>query len=83
MKIKVITAPGCIKCHDLIGMLDAMSVQFQTIDITRHPKYLKKYMIMTAPALIIDGRLAYTGVPNHRRLKRLLAEQGSSRKNSE
>lgn len=75
MNIQVITAPGCIKCHDLIDMLGALSVRFQAIDITRHPKYLSKYMIMTAPALIIDGRLAYTGVPTRRRLERLLAER--------
>ena len=75
MNIQVITAPGCVKCHDLIDMLGDMSVRFQTIDITRHPKYLSKYMIMTAPALIIDGRLAYTGVPARRHLKRLLTER--------
>lgn len=74
MKIKVITAPGCIRCHDIMSMLDDMSIPFQTIDITCHPEYVQKYMIMTAPALVIDDRLAYVGVPSYRRLKRMLAE---------
>lgn len=75
MKIEVVTAPGCTRCHDLTRMLEDMSLPFDTIDATAHPEYLRKHMIMTAPALIIDDHLVYAGVPNYHRLRRLLTEQ--------
>ncbi len=68
MKVEVLTTPDCSNCSVLEKMLDEMKVSYEVIDVTVKPEYLEKYPIYTAPGLVIDGKLEFTGIPKKNKL---------------
>jgi len=72
MKVQILTTPGCTNCAKVKEMLNAMKVKYEVIDITKNPDILKKYPVMTAPGIIIDNKLEFTGVPKEEDLKKKL-----------
>jgi len=71
-KVQILTTPDCTGCALVEKMLDEMNVKYETIDVTKKPEFLKKYPIMTAPGIVINGKLEYTGVPSRDWLKKKL-----------
>lgn len=67
-KIEILTTPSCGNCKAVETMLDEMNVSYQVIDITEKPEYLEKYPIFTAPGVVIDGKLEFTGIPKKQKL---------------
>jgi len=67
-RVEILTTPGCTNCSVVEKMLDEMKIQYQVIDITEKPEYLEKYQIFTAPGVVIDGKLEFTGVPKKQEL---------------
>jgi glutaredoxin len=63
MKVQVLTTPGCSNCSVLEKMLDKLEITYDLIDVTEKPEYLQKYPIFTAPGLVINEKLAFTGIP--------------------
>lgn len=55
-------------------MLDEMRVKYKVIDITKKPELLQKYQFYTAPGIVINGKLAFSGVPNKEELKKSLGK---------
>ncbi len=49
-------------------MLDELHFPYDVIDVTEKPEYLEKYPIYTAPGIIINGKLEFTGVPKKQKL---------------
>ena len=47
-------------------------LHFEEVDITEHPDVAVKYRVMATPAIAINGRLAFTGVPCEADLRRAL-----------
>ncbi len=70
MKVEVLTTPGCSNCEVLEKMLDNLGISYDLIDVTEKSEYLKRYPIFTAPALVIDGKLEFTGIPRLEDLKK-------------
>jgi glutaredoxin len=70
MKVEVLTTPGCSNCHVLEKMLDEIGVSYDLIDVTKKPEYLEKYPIFTAPGLVIDQKLEFTGIPKKDKLEK-------------
>lgn len=70
MKIEILTTPGCSNCSVVEKMLDEMKVSYEVIDVTEKPEYLEKYPIYTAPGLVIDEKLEFTGIPKKKELKK-------------
>ncbi len=68
MKIEILTTPGCANCNVVEKMLDEMKVQYDIIDVTEKPEYLEKYPIYTAPGIVINEKLEFTGVPKKQEL---------------
>ena len=68
MKVEVLTTPDCSNCSSLEKMLDEIGVSYEVIDVTEKPEYLKKYPIFTAPGLVIDEKLEFTGIPKKKKL---------------
>jgi len=68
MKVEILTTPGCSNCSVVEKMLDEMGVSYDIIDITKKPEYLQKYPIYTAPGVVINGKLEFTGVPKKQKL---------------
>jgi len=67
-KIEIMTTPGCSNCSVVERMLDELSISYDIIDVTEKPEYLEKYPIYTAPGVVIDGKLEFTGVPKKQEL---------------
>ncbi|MCV0399605.1 MAG: thioredoxin family protein [Nitrosarchaeum sp.] len=73
MKIQILTTPGCSNCHVLENMLKKLGVKYDLIDVTEEPEYLEKYPIFTAPGLVINDKLEFTGIPKTRELEERLS----------
>jgi glutaredoxin len=73
MKIEVLTTPDCSNCKVVEKLLDDLGFEYSIIDVTEKPDYLEKYPIFTAPGIVIDGKLEFTGVPKKEKLAEKLA----------
>ena len=67
-KVEILTTPSCGNCKVVEKMLDGMNVSYHVIDVTEMPEYLKKYPIFTAPGIVIDDKLEFTGIPKRKEL---------------
>jgi len=76
MKIQILTTPGCSNCSVLEKMLDNLGKKYEIIDVTEKPEFLEKYPIFTAPGLVIDDKLEFTGIPKLEKLKQKLSITG-------
>ena len=68
MKVEILTTPDCTNCSVVEKMLDEMKIPYEIIDVTEKPEYLEKYPIFTAPGIVINGNLEFTGVPKKEKL---------------
>ena len=66
--IQILTTPSCSGCAAVEKMLDKMGVKYELIDITANPEILQKYPIMSAPGVVINGKLEFVGVPKEEEL---------------
>lgn len=69
MKVQILTTPGCGGCAKVEKMLDGMKVKYTVIDVTKNQKILQKYPILSAPGIVIDGKLEFVGVPKEEELE--------------
>ena len=69
-KVQVLRTPGCTRCARAEKMLDKMNVKYEVIDITKNPKILQKYQVMTSPGIIIDEKLEFSAVPKEDELRK-------------
>jgi len=71
-KIEILTTPSCENCKVVEKMLDELNMSYDVIDVTEKSEYLKKYPIFTAPGIVIDDKLEFTGIPKkHELLEKL------------
>jgi glutaredoxin len=63
MKVEILTTPDCSNCSVVEKMFDEAGIPYKVIDVTENPEYLQKYPIYTAPGVVIDGKLEFSGVP--------------------
>lgn len=68
MKVEILTTPDCANCSVLEKMLNDIGVSYEKIDVTEKPEYLQKYPIYTAPGLVLNGKLEFTGIPKKEQL---------------
>lgn len=68
-KVEILTTPGCAGCETVKRMLDGMGVKYTVIDVTKRPDIAAKYTLMTAPGIVINGKLEFTGVPSEKELR--------------
>ncbi len=68
MKVEILTTPDCTNCSVVEKMLDEMKIPYEIIDVTEKPEYLEKYPIFTAPGIVINGNLEFTGIPKKEKL---------------
>ena len=72
MKVQILTTPDCSSCSVVEKMLDELGVVYEIIDVTQKPGYLKKYPIFTAPGIVINEKLEFTGIPKKEQLVKKL-----------
>lgn len=71
-KVQILTTPGCSSCKAVEKMLDEMKIKYVVVDIIKNPDILKKYPVMTAPGIVINGKLEFAGVPSRKDLEKKL-----------
>lgn len=72
MKVEILTTPDCVNCKVLEKMLKTLGLSYDLIDVTEKSDYLKKYPIFTAPGLVINEKLEFTGIPKIEDLKKIV-----------
>lgn len=71
-KVLILKTPGCPSCARVENVLEKYNIKYENIDVTKRPNILKKYPIMAAPGIVINGKLEFTGVPKEGELKEKL-----------
>jgi len=86
--IEILTAPGCVYCETAKVRVantvqkvrdDLPDLTVKIIDLADHPEIGFKYGVLSTPAIAINGRLEFIGVPKEEDLKvRIMKASGRS-----
>ena len=79
IKLELLTMPGCAHCaaakktiEKIKGDFPEMSVEI--VDVTENPEVAEKYMLMSAPGIVLNGKLEFTGGVTEEALRKRLNE---------
>lgn len=75
--LKLLTTPGCPHCAGAKKIVEKIKPDFpdlkiRIVDITKHPKEAQKYMLMSAPGVVINGKLEFSGGVTEEQLRKKL-----------
>lgn len=61
-----ITVPNCAQCAKAKKVIEKVPPDFpelkvEYLDVTVHPEILQQYQLLSAPGIVINGKLEYTG----------------------
>ena len=61
-----ITVPNCAQCAKAKHVIEKVQPDFpdlkvEYVDVTQHPEILQQYRVLSAPGIVINGKLEYTG----------------------
>ncbi|MHB9100163.1 MAG: thioredoxin family protein [Sulfuricella sp.] len=61
-----ITVPNCAQCAKAKHVIEKVQPDFpelkvEYLDVTVHPEILQQYRVLSAPGIVINGQLEYTG----------------------
>ncbi len=79
--VEVFAAPGCPRCGRAKAALARVAesfggaVQWREVDVVAELDYAVSLGVRATPAIAIDGRLVFTGLPAEAELRRALAER--------
>lgn len=76
-EIKILTMGDCLycsKCEKLIKKIkkDFPSFKVKRVNVARNLKMLHRYNLMSIPAIVVNDKLKFCGIPSKRKLKRIL-----------
>ena len=79
IKVELLTMPGCGHCAAAKETVEKVKVDFpdmevEILDVTEHPEVAQKYMLMSAPGIVINGKLEFTGGVKEDVLRKRLEE---------
>jgi glutaredoxin len=75
VRIELLKSPGCAACMEAEAKVKRLlawakksfsEVQVEEIDITEQPKVAAKYGLLGGPAIAINGKLEFRGVPKEK-----------------
>lgn len=74
MKIDLLTMPGCSHCAHAKQVVEKVRPDYPGLelvihDITEEPELAGQYMLMSAPGVVIDGELVFTGGVDEAKLR--------------
>ena len=66
IKLELLSMPDCTHCaaaKEVIEKIkgDYPEMEVEIIDVTEHPDVAQKYMLMSSPGIVINGKLEFTG----------------------
>lgn len=73
-RVQILSTPGCAGCAQTKSLITRAIKSFtdldwEEIDLIEQPELASQYGIMSVPAIVIDGKLEFTGVPKERALR--------------
>lgn len=76
-EVLVLSTPGCTHCAAAKKILEKLKKEIKglivkEIDITKDPSILQKYPVMSAPGIVINGKLEFTGGVSEAQLRKKL-----------
>ena len=78
VNIEILTSPGCSKCEQTVREVEAVvermkekhpEITWKTIDISVEPEVAIKYRVLTTPAVAVNGKLEFKGVPSEAKFR--------------
>ncbi len=74
IKVEIFSAPGCTRCASARRRLLALATEFSGIEIVEinvleQLDYAVALGLLATPAIAIDGRLCFTGLPSVKTLR--------------
>lgn len=61
-----ITVPNCAQCAKARHVIEKVQQDFpdmkvEYVDVTQHPEILQQHRVLSAPGIVVNGKLEYTG----------------------
>ena len=81
IEIIILTAPGCTTCGQAKAVVQKIvgqgarefpGLSYRTVDVAESPEIATRYGILSTPAIIINDKLAFRGVPKEKALRKKL-----------
>ena len=79
IKIEVFSSPGCSKCkhakdilQKMIAEMEANFIEWREVNILEELDYSVKMGVMSTPAIAIDNKLIFVGLPSPKKLRAYL-----------
>ncbi len=66
INIELLTMPGCAHCATAKTLLEKLQkemtdLKVSIIDVAEHPEAAQRYMLMSSPGIVINGKLEFSG----------------------
>lgn len=79
IKLELLTMPGCVHCAAAKETVKKVKTSFpemmvEIIDVTENPEVAQKYMLMSAPGVVINGKLEFIGGVKEEALRKKVEE---------
>ncbi len=79
IRVELLTMPGCTHCVAAKEILEKIGADYpemevEVIDVTEHPEVSAEHMLMSAPGIVINGKLEFTGGVTEEQLRKRLDE---------
>lgn len=79
INIELLTMPGCMHCAEAKTILDRLQKEIPDLrititDVSGHPEVAQKYMLMSSPGIVINGKLEFSGGVKEEALRKRLKE---------
>ncbi len=79
IKVEVFSSPGCSKCghvkeilRKIVKELEDERIEWREVNILKELDYAVEMGVLSTPAIAVDGKLIYSGLPSAGKLKILL-----------
>jgi len=79
IQVEVFSAPGCGKCGHakevLRSVVDTWTddrIEWREVNILEELDYAVQLGVLSTPAIAIDGKLVFTGLPSEKKLRQAL-----------
>ncbi len=77
--IEILSSAECENCSIAKRVIEEMvkgmeDVEVREINIIKNPEYAAKYQVMVTPAIVINDKLEFSGVPDEKKLLERLEE---------
>lgn len=80
--VEVFSSPGCSKCGRAKEILKKTveetapgRIEWREVNILDEMEYSIKMGVLTTPAIAIDGKLVFAGLPSAKKLKNYIADK--------